>query len=508
MNKRLVINDSDNVYISLIEDDQHKRAHKYALRDIAKGEAVIKYGERIGFAVEDIPEEGHVHTHNVKTGLGDILEYSYTPVDSVVEAQKSLTVAGDESANSEQAVTTDKADGKYFRGYERSNGEVGIRNELWIIPTVGCVNGISGAIVDKFKEKCYKSGIFLDELDYFDGIYTFPHNYGCSQMGDDHNNTRKTLQNIVKHPNAGAVLVVGLGCENNQIEAFERTLGDYDKDRVSFMIAQDQDDEIETGIAMVSELFKKMFEDRRTKQPVSKLRIGLECGGSDGFSGITANPMVGKISDYVIGQGGTSVLTEVPEMFGAETILMNRCIDESVFEKTVNMVNDFKNYYKRHDQVIYENPSPGNKNGGITTLEDKSLGCTTKAGSSPVMDVLEHTERISVPGLNLISAPGNDAVATTALGMCGCQMVLFTTGRGTPFGGFIPTMKIATNSQLAEKKGNWIDFDAGRLIEGVSMEDLSEEAIDAVLEIASGKQTKNEKNGYREIAIFKSGVTL
>jgi altronate hydrolase len=362
--------------------------------------------------------------------------------------------------------------------------------------------------VNKFKEKCYKDGIFLDELDYFDGIYAFPHNYGCSQMGDDHNNTRKTLQNIVKHPNAGAVLVIGLGCENNQIDAFERTLGDYDKERVSFMIAQEQEDEIERGLELVSTLFKKMFQDRRSKQSISKLRIGLECGGSDGFSGITANPMVGKVSDYVVAKGGSTVLTEVPEMFGAETILMNRCIDESVFTKTVDMVNDFKNYYKSHNQVIYENPSPGNKNGGITTLEDKSLGCTTKAGSSPVVDVLKHTERISKDGLNLISAPGNDLVATTTLGMCGCQMVLFTTGRGTPFGGFIPTMKIATNSELANKKGNWIDFNAGRLIEGTSMEGLSEECIDYILEVASGKYVRNEINGYREIAIFKSGVTL
>ncbi|MCW3785300.1 UxaA family hydrolase [Plebeiibacterium sediminum] len=463
------------------------QAHKIAIAPIKKGEQIKKYGSSIGVAQEDIEVGMHVHVHNIKTGLGDILEYCYEPVEPDVK------------------VTLEE---KFFEGYERANGEVGIRNELWIIPTVGCVNGVSESIAKKFTEKCMKSGLFFDELDYFDGIYTFPHNYGCSQMGDDHVNTRETLQNIARHPNAGAVLVVGLGCENNQVSAFRETLGEYDPSRIKFITTQDLKDEIISGVDVVSELFDAMKEDRRTKQPLSKLRLGLECGGSDGFSGITANPMLGRVSDYVIHYGGTSVLTEVPEMFGAETILMNRCETKEVFQKTVDMVNDFKNYYKRHNQVIYENPSPGNKNGGITTLEDKSLGCTMKAGNSKVKDVLKHTERIKTSGLNLISAPGNDLVATTTLGMCGCQMVLFTTGRGTPFGGFIPTIKVATNTQLAERKQNWIDFNAGRLVDGVSMDDLSKEFIDLLLEIASGKKTKNEINGYREIAIFKSGVTL
>ncbi len=463
------------------------QAHKIAIAPIKEGEQILKYGSSIGVAKEDVSVGMHVHVHNTKTGLGDILEYCYEPVDCDVEV---------------------KVEEKFFHGYERANGEVGIRNELWIIPTVGCVNGVSETIAKKFTEKCMKSGIFFDELENFDGIYTFPHNYGCSQMGDDHINTRETLRNIVQHPNAGAVLVIGLGCENNQVSAFKEALGEYDASRIKFITTQELKDEISTGLEIVSDLFEVMKEDRRTKLPLSKLKLGLECGGSDGFSGITANPMLGRVSDYVIHYGGTSVLTEVPEMFGAETILMNRCENKEVFQKTVDMINDFKNYYKRHNQVIYENPSPGNKNGGITTLEDKSLGCTMKAGNSKVMDVLKHTERLKTPGLNLISAPGNDLVATTTLGMCGCQMVLFTTGRGTPFGGFIPTVKIATNSQLAEHKSNWIDFNAGRLVEGMSMDDLSSEFIDYILEVASGKQTKNEINGYREIAIFKSGVTL
>lgn len=454
-------------------------AHKIAIRRIEAGEAIIKYGMPIGTASVTIEAGQHVHVHNTKTQLSDILDYQYTPAFAQISTDLPL---------------------REVEVYERSNGEVGIRNELWVIPTVGCVNGISNKIIERFKSR-------VDVRD-IDGVFAFPHPYGCSQMGDDHAMTRLTLQNIAKHPNAGGVLVLGLGCENNQVKAFKETLGDYNEDRTIFMIAQEVEDELEAGVAALTELYEKMKGDRRVKKPISVLKIGLECGGSDGLSGITANPMLGEFSDYMVYYGGTTVLTEVPEMFGAETILMNRCIDETVYEKTVEMVNDFKDYYKRHDQVIYENPSPGNKNGGITTLEDKSLGCTQKAGQSQVMDVLKHGERLKTKGLNLLSAPGNDLVATTSLGMAGCHMVLFSTGRGTPYGGFVPTMKISTNTPLAQKKPNWIDFDAGQLIGGKTMPQLLEAFIDKVASVASGEQVNNEINDYREIAIFKSGVTL
>ena len=341
-----------------------------------------------------------------------------------------------------------------------------------------------------------------------DGVFLFSHTYGCSQLGDDHINTRTMLQNMVRHPNAGAVLVIGLGCENNQVAAFRETLGDIDPERVHFMICQQQDDEIEAGIEHLHQLYNVMRNDKREPGKLSELKFGLECGGSDGLSGITANPMLGRFSDYVIANGGTTVLTEVPEMFGAEQLLMDHCRDEATFEKLVTMVNDFKQYFIAHDQPIYENPSPGNKAGGITTLEDKSLGCTQKAGSSVVVDVLRYGERLKTPGLNLLSAPGNDAVATSALAGAGCHMVLFSTGRGTPYGGFVPTVKIATNSELAAKKKHWIDFDAGQLIHGKAMPQLLEEFIDTIVEFANGKQTCNERNDFRELAIFKSGVTL
>ena len=328
-------------------------------------------------------------------------------------------------------------------------------------------------------------------------------------MGSDHTMTRTYLQNMVKHPNAGGVLVLGLGCENNQMKAFMETLGDYDKSRVRTLVCQEVEDEVAEGTKLLKELYDVMKDDVRTTHPISVLRVGLKCGGSDGMSGITANPLLGKFSDYMALNGGTTVLGEVPEMFGAEHLLMARAKDEETFKKVVDLVNDFKIYFKNHDQVIYENPSPGNKNGGITTLEDKSLGCTQKSGSTMVMDVIKMGERIKVNGLNLTSTPGNDLVATTTLGCSGCQMVLFTTGRGTPFGGFIPTVKVATNTAMATKKSNWIDFNAGALVGEKSMDELLSDFIDLICDIASGKkQTKNEINGFREISIFKDGVVL
>lgn len=486
MNEMIKINDNDNVLICMKDTDTHKRGHKYAEIDLSVGDIVIKYGQPIGHAIAPIKKGEHIHTHNIKTNLNDTLEYTYKE-NNIEETQKT----------NESSVMV----------YPRENDQVGIRNELWIVPTVGCVNGISTRVVDIFKKRMKEKGLDLDNLPYFDGIYTYTHTYGCSQMGDDHINTRESLQRIVSHPNAGGVLVLGLGCENNQIAEFKKTF-DYDEDRVKFLVTQDVEDEIEASIHELEILFERLSHDKRIEKPLSVLKIGLECGGSDGLSGITANPLVGLLSDYVINRGGTAVLTEVPEMFGAETLLMNRCTNKEVFDKTVSMVNGFKDYYKAHNQVIYENPSPGNKDGGISTLEDKSLGCVTKAGSSPVVDVLKSTDVLKKQGLNLISGPGNDAIATTILGMCGCHMVLFTTGRGTPFGGFIPTLKLSTNTPLANRKKNWIDFDAGRLTDGKSFEELRDELVGLVVETANGKYTKQEENNYREIAIFKSGVTL
>ena len=374
-------------------------------------------------------------------------------------------------------------------------------NELWIVPTVGCVNGIAQRIKDAFLAE-------VGELE-IDNINVLTHNYGCSQLGEDHINTRIILQNTVKHPNAGGVLVLGLGCENNQVADFKKTLGEYDGERVKFLISQEVDDEIEIGKNILIELYNQMKNDKREEVSISEINFGLECGGSDGLSGITANPMLGYFSDYIIALGGTTVLTEVPEMFGAETLLMERCKDEETFEKCVHMINDFKEYFIKNGQEIYENPSPGNKKGGITTLEDKSLGCTQKSGTSKVVDVLKYGEVLKEKGLNLLSAPGNDLVATTALAAAKCHLVLFTTGRGNPYGGYVPTVKISTNTQLYEKKRKWIDFNAGRIVtENMSFEEITKEFIDYIVSVINGEKTNNEKNRFQEIAIFKSGVTL
>ena len=454
--------------------------HKVLITDAPAGTNIIKYGYPIGHAITDLKAGDWVNENNLKTNLKGTLTYAYEPVND------ELDIAKEE---------------RTFEGYVRKNGEVGVRNEIWIVPTVGCVNGIAERLADQLRKETGEKDI--------DAVYAWHHNYGCSQLSGDHENTRKILRDITLHPNAGGVLVLGLGCENNQPDLFEQLLGDYDRERIKFLVTQRGDgDEVEAGMEILRDLYAKVSQDKRQTVPVSKLRVGLKCGGSDGFSGITANPLVGEFSDWLVAQGGTSILTEVPEMFGAETILMNRCKTTELFDKTVSMVNDFKEYFLSHGEPVGENPSPGNKAGGISTLEDKALGCTQKCGKAPVSGVLEYGDRLQTNGLNLLSAPGNDLVASTALASAGCQIVLFTTGRGTPFGTFVPTMKIATNPTLAQRKPNWIDFSAGQLIEGKTMEQLLPEFIDKILAVASGEKSRNEANGYREISIFKNGVTL
>ncbi|NMA82264.1 MAG: altronate dehydratase [Epulopiscium sp.] len=456
-----------------------KQGHKIAIGPISKGSNIIRYGFPIGHATEDINQGEHIHSHNLKTNLDGIQEYKFS--------QKL-----NEFTHTDHKLT--------FQGYKRANGTVGVRNELWIVPTVGCVNGMADRIIEIFREEVKPEGI--------DSISVFKHNYGCSQLGDDHENTRTILKNIATHPNAGGVMVFGLGCENNVLGEFKKVLGDYDEKRIKFLEAQKVEDEIEAGVALLKELYEEMKDDKREELPLSELKIGLKCGGSDGFSGITANPLLGAFSDFLIGQGGTTVLTEVPEMFGAETILMERAENEDVFNSIVSLINDFKAYFTSHNQPIYENPSPGNKEGGITTLEEKSLGCTQKGGLGTVVDVLAYGEKLKKNGLNLLNAPGNDLVSSTALGASGCQIVLFTTGRGTPFGSFVPTLKVATNSPLYNKKRHWMDFNAGQLLEDHSMEEVLQQFVDYIIRVASGEYVNNEKNGFHEMAIFKTGVTL
>ena len=456
----MLINNLDNVDINLSD------GHKYAVRDIKKGENVIKYGNPIGHATEDIRAGEHVHTHNTKTNLFEKLDYTYEP--EFFDLPK---------------LNSDKT----FLAYVRKNGDVGIRNDVWIVVTVGCVNKLAERIAKKT------------------GAFAFPHPFGCSQLGDDQSVTQKILRGMVTHPNAGGVLVLGLGCENNNIEVFKSVLGEYDQSRVRFLNAQDYADDFKEGVRLVRELQKQAKRDKRVPVSVSKLKIGLKCGGSDGYSGLSANPLVGRVSDKLVSLGGTTVLTEVPEMFGAEHLLFKRAESREVFDKSVRLINNFKDYFTRHNQVIYENPSPGNKKGGITTLEEKSLGCVQKGGLSPVVDVLDYGDKLVKPGLNLLNGPGNDIVAITNLMAVGVHVILFTTGRGTPVGSSIPTIKIATNKALATKKSDWIDFDASPTLEG---NPLTDELFDFIISVSEGKKTKNEIHGYREISIFKDGVTL
>lgn len=495
MKKFIVVNPRDIVAVALrplprgfeAEAEDGRRAvlaedipqgHKFALRDIKAGEEVIKYGMPIGLAKKDIAAGEHVHTHNIKTGLGEILEYRYEPAEVKIESRPHRT----------------------FMGFKRPDGRTGVRNELWIIPTVGCVNSIVQQLAEKARPLISGS---------LSNIVAFPHPYGCSQMGDDQENTRRALAALAKHPNAGAVLLVGLGCENSHIELMKDYIGDIDPERIRYMVCQNEPDEFAKGLELLEELaaYAKTFE--REPCDSSELVVGLKCGGSDGLSGITANPLVGYFADDLIARGGTAILTEVPEMFGAEQLLMNRGADQEVYGETVRLINNFKQYFIDNKQEIYENPSPGNKAGGISTLEDKSLGCVQKAGHSLVRDVLDYAEPVRRNGLNLLNGPGNDLVSATALALSGAQLVLFTTGRGTPFASPVPTVKISSNTPLYESKPGWIDFNAGRLLEeGVTLDELGADFADFIFQAASGEKVRSEINGFHDMAIFKKGVTL
>ena len=516
MTNAIKINTADNVAVALTSlkagtkveidgqiiclNDDIVAGHKFLLTDLKQGENVVKYGYPIGHLKEDHRQGDFINDQHIKTNLSGLLDYQYCPVFNAED----LAAGKDASID----YPTDLLP-KTFRGFRRKNGDVGIRNELWIVPTVGCVNGIVNQLVSKLKTEVGESNHKEGYSGGVERIVGFNHNYGCSQLSEDHENTRKVLRDLVLHPNAGAVLVVGLGCENNQPDQFEALLGDYDKTRIRFLVSQKvEGDEVEAGMKILRKLYAIAAQDVRTDIPLSELRVGLKCGGSDGFSGITANPLLGIFSDFIVSRGGTTVLTEVPEMFGAETILMNRCATPELFDQTVKLVNDFKQYFLSHGEPVGENPSPGNKAGGISTLEEKALGCTQKCGKSAVRGVLPYGERIKTKGLNLLSAPGNDLVAATALASSGCHIVLFTTGRGTPFGTFVPTMKVSTNSTLAQNKPNWIDFNAGTLVEGDTWEHIFTQFAHKVVAVASGEATWNERKDYQEIAIFKTGVTL
>lgn len=459
----MLINSRDNVEVNL------ENGHKYAVKDIKKGENIIKYGYPIGHATADINKGEHIHTHNLATNLSEKGSYTYNYKDYGLEREDC---------------------GLTFQGFVRENGEVGIRNDIWIVNTVGCVNKVA------------------EKLAALTGAVCMPHPFGCSQLGDDHKTTQLILKGLVNHPNAAGVLVLGLGCENNNIAVFKEILGEYNPDRVKFLNCQDFDDEIAEGVKIINGLKEYAKKFKREKVSVSRLKIGLKCGGSDGLSGITANSLVGSLSDRLISMGGACVLTEVPEMFGAEHLLMERCENKEIFDKTVSLINNYKDYFVRHGQTVYENPSPGNKEGGITTLEEKSLGCVQKGGKANVVDVLDYGDTVTKNGLSLLNGPGNDMVAVTNLAAAGVHLILFTTGRGTPLGTVVPTVKISTNKPLADKKNNWIDFDASPLIENKDKEALTDELLKFIIDVSSGKEAKNEANGFKEISIFKDGVVL
>lgn len=489
MSKLFKINDKDNIAVALEELkkgeiidnikllDDIPFGHKVLLNDLKSGENIIKYGNPIGHLTIDCKKGEHIHEHNLKTNLSDIIEYKYCGENEYQPKKCNVT----------------------FNGYLRQDGRAATRNEIWIIPTVGCVNNTAKRL-EKIGQDIIGDGC--------DGVFAYTHPFGCSQLGDDQENTRKILAALANHPNAGGVLIVSLGCENTNVKTLKKYLGEYNENRIKFLVTQDCENELEKGEKLLKELYSFVKSFKREPIPINKLVVGYKCGGSDAFSGITANALCGKLTDKLTSFGTSAILTEVPEMFGAEKLLMKRCENEKVFNKCVNMINSFKQYFFSHNQECYENPSPGNHDGGITTLEEKSLGCIQKGGKAIITDVLEYGEHCKKQGLNLLTGPGNDIVSTTNLTAAGANIILFTTGRGTPLGASVPTIKVSSNSRLAKRKSNWIDFNAGELIESNDFENMTEEIFKLLIDIASGRQTKNEQNGYRDISIFKDGVIM
>lgn len=489
MNKLFKINKSDNVAIALeplkkgenadgiILLDDIPFGHKVLLDDKKENDNIIKYGNAIGHLTRDCKKGEHIHEHNLKTNLNDIITYEFD---------------GDNEYKPNKCNIT-------FDGYLRENGKAATRNEIWIIPTVGCVNNTAKRL-EKIGQAIAK--------DKCDGVFAYTHPFGCSQLGDDQENTRKILSSLANHPNAGGVLIVSLGCENTNINVLKQYLGKINDDRIKFLVTQDCEDELEEGEKLLKELIDYVKNFKREPIPINKLVVGYKCGGSDAFSGITANALCGRLTDKITSLATSAILTEVPEMFGAEKLLMKRCENEETFNKCVDMINSFKKYFFSHNQQCYENPSPGNHDGGITTLEEKSLGCIQKGGKAVVTDILKYGEHCKKQGLNLLTGPGNDIVSVTNLTCAGANIILFTTGRGTPLGAPVPTIKISSNSSLAKRKANWIDFDAGKLIENPDFENMTEEIFKLLVETASGKKTKNELNDYRQISIFKDGVIM
>ncbi len=510
MNDIVRINQSDNVAVTLKDlkpekelkwseeyDDKREisvkdkipSGHKIALTDMETGDKVVKYGNPIGRAKKRIRVGEWVHTHNLVTNLDKDSDRSY-----IYSPESSLKTA----------PPNQKA--KTFDGYVRENGKVGIRNEIWLISGVGCINKLLENIEKKAEQKF--SEILAGKN--IDGIKTITHPYGCSQLGSDLVNTQKILAGLAKHPNAAGVLFCSLGCEENTVESFKKVMGNYNEKRIKFLSFQDVEDEIHQALTHIEDLLGYAARFQKEQCLLENLNLGLKCGGSDSFSGITANPLLGRVSDMLISSGGKAILSEIPEMFGAEHVLMNRAQNETLFENIVKVINDFKQYYRDHGQEIYENPSPGNLEGGITTLEEKSLGNIEKGGTGPIVGVKEYGETIDrEKGVYILESPGNDLVSTTALAAAGAHIVLFTTGMGTPYGGPVPTVKISSNNELNDRKSSWIDFNAGSIIEGQNMADAKEELFEYILDLSSGeKRTLNEIHNMEEIAIFKNGVTL
>jgi altronate hydrolase len=505
--RSLVLNAKDNIGVALANLDPGMEAqgvaivrrvpkgHKFALRAIAAGQPVVKFGQIIGFAKTDIAAGDWVHEHNC--GIGDEhgafeRDYAFSegvvPVDYLPEGQQAT-----------------------FEGFRRADGKAGTRNYLGILTSVNCSTTVAGFIAKEIE----RSGI-LDDYPNIDGIVALKQANGCiiDYRGVIFDTLKRTTWGYATNPNMGGVVMVGLGCEGFQIPRFKEAYHVEENDTFRTMTIQETGGTrktVEKGVEAIKDMLPIVNAARRETLPASALMLALQCGGSDGYSGITANPALGVAADILVRNGGTAILSETPEIYGAEHLLTRRAVNRQVGEKLIDIIHWWEDYAARNNMEMNNNPSPGNKLGGLTTILEKSLGAAAKGGNSPLTAVYNYADPVTEKGFVFMDTPGYDPVSATGQVAGGANVLCFTTGRGSAYGCKpTPSIKIATNSDVYQKMIDDMDINGGDVLDGHTLEEKGQEIFDEIIAVASGKKTKSELLGYgdNEFVPWQIGATF
>jgi altronate hydrolase len=459
--------------------------HKVALWDIQPGEVVERYGQVIGRAKQAIQAGRHIHTHNL--AFEELqLEYEFPVGDT--------------------PVPTARPDAPTFLGYQREDGRVGTRNYIAVVAASNCAAHTAEQIARSYEGETMPPNV--------DGVVAFPHGEGCAHAaeGPDIDQLRRTLGGVLIHPNVSGAVILGLGCETNQIDHY-LGVGGPRSTRLAGLTLQSSGGTrgaIEAARRQIARFLEQASAEERTPAPASKIVLGLNCGGSDSFSGITANPALGFCSDLLAELGGTPVLAETTEIFGAEHLLVKRARNREVAEKLLDCIRKYKVYLNRFAGSFDDNPSPGNKEGGLTNILEKSLGAVAKGGTSPLIDVYDYAERVTAPGFTFMNTPGYDPVSLTGLAAGGCNLIAFTTGRGSAIGfPTIPVIKVATNSNTYRRMTDNMDVNAGAIADGeATVQQIGQAIFDLMLEVATGRHTCAERLGHKEFVPWRIGPVM